>query len=509
MYVSMYNSPFPKLNPKVRYKTALERAGFEVKHPQQEQKVLKQSKSTPNLKTKLQKTFNETLPMLNGSVPNIVAKRQSLTSNSSESRKNSLFNFETNHNSSVMDNEDDEDRFNDTRITSHLESSEEDESIRGNHKNLLQVESHQKSDVVSIDLNSEFVDVSSALLLDNHNNSSEEVLTPILLKNNELPLLHDEHMESNSLSNNTKNVEQLSIQEDIIIRETTSLSIIEDSTHPEMKSQEIESLTSPLKLEELELEEEAEDKVEQESGIEQANIITTSHDAELRKLIDQLDDVVLPKEEALSNNTPTHDLSLNLNLPNNMPKKSSFYLSGISITSTDKEILKGKDEVEKVEPIKRETGTGPCRSCGFAITNHARFANELSGQWHKDCFRCITCNNKFNKTNPCYILDDQPYCQLDYHMANHTMCQICDSFIEGECLENDKQERFHVHCLTCFLCQKVIKNDYFIFNGNIPICGEHDMDQLIKDGIIEFAETSTEAQEPNVMEKRRTRLLNL
>ena len=172
----MYNSPFPKLNPKVRYKTALERAGFEVKHPQQEQKVLKQSKSTPNLKTKLQKTFNETLPMLNGSVPNIVAKRQSLTSNSSESRKNSLFNFETNHNSSVMDNEDDEDRFNDTRITSHLESSEEDESIRGNHKNLLQVESHQKSDVVSIDLNSEFVDVSSALLLDNHNNSSEEVV---------------------------------------------------------------------------------------------------------------------------------------------------------------------------------------------------------------------------------------------------------------------------------------------------------------------------------------------
>lgn len=239
--------------------------------------------------------------------------------------------------------------------------------------------------------------------------------------------------------------------------------------------------------------------------------IATSHDSKLRELIDQLDETSFPKDEDKDDEELIN--TANLTLPSNMTKKSSFYLSGVSISSNDQQWLR--------EGLPRhQTGEGPCRSCAGVVTDHARFANELSGQWHKECFRCIKCDKKFNKNNPCYILDDQPYCRQDYHIMNHTMCQICDTFIEGECLENDKMERFHVHCLTCVLCQEVIKSNYFIFNGNMPICGEHDIDQLVKDGLIEIdtssaaSTASTEhdntksSSTNNTVEKRRTRLLN-
>ncbi|EHN01372.1 Pxl1p [Saccharomyces cerevisiae x Saccharomyces kudriavzevii VIN7] len=158
--------------------------------------------------------------------------------------------------------------------------------------------------------------------------------------------------------------------------------------------------------------------------------------------------------------------------------------------------------------FKYPPGEGPCRACGLEVTGKRMFSkkeNELSGQWHRECFKCIECGIKFNKHVPCYILLDTPYCQKHYHQENHSICKVCSNFIEGECLENDKVERFHVDCLNCFLCKTAITNDYYIFNGEIPLCGNHDMDALLKEGINDSALGN---DKNNTLSRRRTRLIN-
>lgn len=169
---------------------------------------------------------------------------------------------------------------------------------------------------------------------------------------------------------------------------------------------------------------------------------------------------------------------------------------------------------QKVPAIKYPPGEGPCRTCGLEIVGRGIFSkkqDELSGQWHKKCFKCTECDIRFNKSTPCYILNDMPYCQQHYHEKNNSICKICHQFIEGECLENDKKERFHVYCLTCFLCHEPITQDYFIFNDEIPLCANHDMDALIADGLAlpnDDADGSPLTTKENTVSKRRTRLIN-
>ncbi|SCU84371.1 LADA_0D01332g1_1 [Lachancea dasiensis] len=149
-------------------------------------------------------------------------------------------------------------------------------------------------------------------------------------------------------------------------------------------------------------------------------------------------------------------------------------------------------------------GQGPCRACGLAVTSKSIYSkkdNELSGQWHRPCFKCIKCDLKFSKHTPCYILNDQPYCQLHYHITNNSICGICQGFIEGECLENDRQERYHLRCLTCFRCGDYIREDYYLFNNDLPLCHNHDTEELKKEVVDKLGRSTT-------ISKRRTRLLN-
>lgn len=158
--------------------------------------------------------------------------------------------------------------------------------------------------------------------------------------------------------------------------------------------------------------------------------------------------------------------------------------------------------------FKHPPGEGPCRTCGEDVHDrriYSKKANELSGQWHRQCFRCLDCDIKFNKATPCYILDDKPYCQQHYHEENGSICQVCRGFIEGECLENDRTERFHVHCLTCFLCSTQISGDYFIYNSELPLCGDHDLEAILRDGP---AAMGGLGGQDNSVSKRRTRLIN-
>lgn len=92
---------------------------------------------------------------------------------------------------------------------------------------------------------------------------------------------------------------------------------------------------------------------------------------------------------------------------------------------------------------------------------------------------------------------------------NDTLCQRCLKGIEGECVENELHQKWHLHCLTCHQCKCQINKDYYLING-ASYC-EEDAVKIIKEG------GSYEDMSGNVktgglttsdkVEKRRTRIM--
>jgi hypothetical protein len=164
-------------------------------------------------------------------------------------------------------------------------------------------------------------------------------------------------------------------------------------------------------------------------------------------------------------------------------------------------------------------GEGPCRSCNYSIIPGSKGSQraiysktgELSGQWHRSCFSCSYdgCDISFNKHVQCYALDNFPYCHHHYHFLNNSLCEACSLGIEGECIENELEQKWHLQCLKCQKCHNLIKSDYYLINGNI-FC-ERDASSIINDkqrytdsnGRVK--DLSSQAR----IEKRRTRVLFL
>ncbi|OBZ86742.1 Leupaxin [Choanephora cucurbitarum] len=73
---------------------------------------------------------------------------------------------------------------------------------------------------------------------------------------------------------------------------------------------------------------------------------------------------------------------------------------------------------------------------------------KLKGKWHKQCFRCQACHVQF-PDNQFYIYNNQPYCKLDYHKLNNTLCHSCSLPVEGECAVTSEGWRFHPDCFVC------------------------------------------------------------
>lgn len=157
---------------------------------------------------------------------------------------------------------------------------------------------------------------------------------------------------------------------------------------------------------------------------------------------------------------------------------------------------------------KYAPGQGPCRLCLEEILPNGKGSQkaifsktgELSGQWHRSCFSCNHegCNVHFNKNVQCYAYDDLPYCKHHYHELNDTLCELCSLGIEGECIENELNQKWHLHCLKCFKCNNPIKQDYYLFNGLI-VC-ETDAMSIME------GRTSLKGS-TDKLEKRRTRLM--
>ncbi|KAL6454158.1 PXL1 Paxillin-like protein 1 [Candida maltosa Xu316] len=127
------------------------------------------------------------------------------------------------------------------------------------------------------------------------------------------------------------------------------------------------------------------------------------------------------------------------------------------------------------------SGTGPCRSCYQEIDPMAKGSKkaifsktgELSGQWHRSCFTCSydSCSTAFNKHVQCYVFSDKPYCFEHYHILNNSCCKHCNIGIEGECIENELEEKWHLSCLSCGQCGQGIRDDYFVINSQVTCHG--------------------------------------
>lgn len=168
--------------------------------------------------------------------------------------------------------------------------------------------------------------------------------------------------------------------------------------------------------------------------------------------------------------------------------------------------------------FKHPAGVGPCRCCRQEISANARGVQraiysktgELSGQWHRLCFGCTyeNCTITFDKSVQCYALHDQPFCHSHYHELNGTLCENCHSGIEGECIENELQQKWHLSCLKCYKCSRAISSDYYLINGHV-FC-DHDAANIIN-GCDSYNDMDgnlrTGLSTHDKIEKRRTRLL--
>ncbi|WEJ97078.1 hypothetical protein PSN45_004626 [Yamadazyma tenuis] len=170
--------------------------------------------------------------------------------------------------------------------------------------------------------------------------------------------------------------------------------------------------------------------------------------------------------------------------------------------------------------FKYPSGSGPCRACKQKISPTAKGCKkaiysktgELTGQWHRECFKCMNkcCDIQFNKSVQCYVLDDEAYCHKHYHLLNGSTCEKCHLGIEGECIENELEQKWHLHCLKCFRCKNSITDDYYLINDLI-FC-EHDALDIIS-GQRSFSDVygnhHNGLSSNDKIEKRRTRLMHI
>lgn len=165
-------------------------------------------------------------------------------------------------------------------------------------------------------------------------------------------------------------------------------------------------------------------------------------------------------------------------------------------------------DLSPLMPIRSNNpaGSGPCRRCHMEVDRTAKgdqraiFSKlgEMLGQWHRKCFQCShgECQVAFSKHVQCYVFNDAPYCSFHYHQVNNTLCEFCSIGIEGECIENELQQKWHLHCLRCAKCTVHIREDYYLVNGDIYCEADG------KAVILGLALSTTDK-----IEKRRTRLL--
>eukprot|EP01132_Coremiostelium_polycephalum_P002085 gene2085-2572_t len=97
-----------------------------------------------------------------------------------------------------------------------------------------------------------------------------------------------------------------------------------------------------------------------------------------------------------------------------------------------------------------------------------------SGVWHKECFLCFDCDQLLD-SSLYFIKNDHPIC-LDcdrkYAMSNQFTCFGCKQMIVDDEMMDALGEKWHVSCLMCSSCNRLIEGPFGEHQGLI-YCKEH------------------------------------
>ncbi|KAH7697351.1 Lhx2 protein, partial [Aphelenchoides avenae] len=124
--------------------------------------------------------------------------------------------------------------------------------------------------------------------------------------------------------------------------------------------------------------------------------------------------------------------------------------------------------------------TSACGACGEQITEKS-FLLVGDRSWHTACARCSACEQNLDSFPTCYYKNGQLYCKRDYILQFWKRCQRCSCIIEpGDLVMTSLDRFFHVHCFTCVVCTRVLRQGeiYVVGEGGSLLCRE----KLLSDG---------------------------
>ncbi|KAJ1569340.1 hypothetical protein HK096_003419, partial [Nowakowskiella sp. JEL0078] len=108
-----------------------------------------------------------------------------------------------------------------------------------------------------------------------------------------------------------------------------------------------------------------------------------------------------------------------------------------------------------------------CRACRKPVQGETICA--MGNTYHRACFVCTKCRKNFENKS-FYVYDGEPYCKIDYHECNNSLCGECRLPIEGPCAEvADLDKRYHPDCWICHACHQPLTGTYYSYNQS-PYC---------------------------------------
>lgn len=107
-----------------------------------------------------------------------------------------------------------------------------------------------------------------------------------------------------------------------------------------------------------------------------------------------------------------------------------------------------------------------CGGCAQPVLDN--YFTAMNTIWHPDCFVCGDCFCSF--PNGCfYEVNGRPFCELDFHRQQGSICKGCQMPIAGRCI-NAMGARFHPEHFVCSFCMKQLSQGTFREQKEKPYC---------------------------------------
>ncbi|XP_029431531.1 leupaxin isoform X2 [Rhinatrema bivittatum] len=107
-----------------------------------------------------------------------------------------------------------------------------------------------------------------------------------------------------------------------------------------------------------------------------------------------------------------------------------------------------------------------CAGCDQPLLNN--YFSALNAFWHPECFVCGDCSCTFSQCS-FFELNGRPYCELDYHRRQGSICCGCQKPITGRCV-SAMGRRFHPEHFVCAFCLKQLTQGIFREQSDKPYC---------------------------------------